>query len=106
MAAVRLRQSDELFKFSVGDEVCIFKRVGHVDFNRLVQVPTYKWCYQRYYTILNDQPKNESGRKKNAMIQLTNELIEVYLYCDLCPKAKTNIKTNLDTFFRDTTYST
>ena len=33
-------------------------------------VPTYKWIYERYYTVLNEIPRNKQGRKCQTILRL------------------------------------
>ena len=90
-------KSKTLFKLNVGNEEFDFNKADPVDFNRLVRVPTYRWCYERYYTILEDRPNNERGRKEDALVQLSKELIEVYFYCNLYPETKKSSIKNFST---------
>ena len=96
MACANLRKNNELFKIVVGDDSIVFRKAEPVDFNRLVRIPTYKWLYERYYSVLNDIPANKPGRKNDVLIRLSKELVEVYLYCDLCPKTEATIKKNIE----------
>ena len=96
MACANLRKNNELFKIVVGDESIVFRKAEPVGFNCLVRIPTYKWLYERYYSVLNDIPANKPGRKNDVLIRLSKELVEVYLYCDLCPKTEATIKKNIE----------
>ena len=96
MAKLQLRKDDVLFEINVGDKEITFKKVEPIDFGRVVKIPTYKWCYERYYTILNGIPNNQTGRKRDAIIQLSKEVIEVYLYADLTPKTEKSIRMSLE----------
>ena len=80
---------------TVGEDELIFKKVGPIDFTKGVKIPTYKWCCERYFTILNDLPKNLNGRKNDALNRVAKELTEVYLYADLCPTSENTMRERL-----------
>ena len=60
---MELRKNEFLF-------LLIFKKVG--------PIPTYKWYYERYFTILNDLPKNLNGRKNDALNRVAKEVFINY----------------------------
>ena len=91
MASYNFRKDDELFRFDVGNVPLVFRKAEPIDFNRAVKIPMYKWMYDRYYTVLNEIPSNSRVRKREAVTRIRKELVEAYLYCDLCPKSRKSI---------------
>ena len=96
MASFNLRKDDELFRMDLENSQVVFRKAEPISYNRLVRVPTYKWMYERYHTVLNEIPSNKQGRKRQATLRVRKELVEVYLYCDLCPKSEKSIESMIE----------
>ena len=92
---MELRKCEFLFDVTVGEDELIFKKVGPIDLTKGVKIPTYKWCYESYFTILSDLPKYLNGRKNDALNRVAKELTEVYLYADLCPTSENTMRERL-----------
>ena len=71
--------------FSIGDVK--FCEQGQIQYDRAIQLPTYKFVIERFYTIKKSLSRSDAGRKifDKVVTQVSSELESTWIFCNVYP---------------------
>ena len=70
----------------------IFRKRVAIDLNVVQQLPTHRYLYERYLTVLNEIPPNMHGRKDQALVDLKNEFECIWVHMNIPFMTRKGIK--------------
>ena len=87
------RRSCDIYDvFEFGEEVIQFKRQSRLDLTILQQLPTYRYVIERFITIKKDNQNIKGHNKKTAIIEVSKELIETWVYMNIPPRHRVKVQ--------------
>ena len=92
----KLRSNTVLF--TIGD--LRFNEREQIKYDKALQLPAYRFVIERFFTIKKNLSASSCGGTviEAAVSQLSNELVDVWIFCNVYPSSLTAIKKKLKTY--------